>query len=618
MALTWTLKLKDGMSGPAENAANALGVLQRKLKGVKGATDEATKEFTKTAPKFGRFSTFVGNALGRTSRAAQGLIKEGGKLDTWVQKIATRAPRLAFAMYQGREALNSFLQKWPRAVKWAQRAEQAWGKYGSSARAAGSIALKGAAIAIGATVAIGAGIASVIQQAADFQTNKAKSLFAFDKLLGGPEAATRAWDVVRAASLKTRTSLSETAASFQSLLSAGFTLPQTDNLFKQLADLKTLNPQANVEGIVRALAQVRSKSKLTAEEVHGQLGDAGLNIGLVYEELGKKLGKSRDEVAKLMAAGKIDANTGIAAIQAAISKQAGGGPAGELAGKAPKSFGESIAFAKDAFFDLLKLDFKPIMDMIGRLSQSEGAKKFGTAIEKIVGTLTDPKSIAFIESFIDKVGGNFFEGLGEGFEAVGKFFQDFDEGDMETMASAAKLLGQAIGGIGAAILFVSQAAAALWDWIGSIGDLFTSASTDVNTASASLGGSIIDGIVAGIQAKASAVADAVKAACRSAIDSAASVLRIGSPSKVFRDEVGKQIPAGMALGVQKGESKASDATARMGERAAEAGRRLSQIINNSSTSNRTQNNTINVNGSADQGTVNRLGAELRSLTLMHA
>src|SRR5688500_7927062 len=105
MALTWTLKLKDGMSGPAENAANALGTLERKLKGVKGATKQTTKEFDKVAPKFGRFSTFVGKALGATSRAAKGLIKEGGRLDGWVQRIAARAPRFGVAMFRAQQAL---------------------------------------------------------------------------------------------------------------------------------------------------------------------------------------------------------------------------------------------------------------------------------------------------------------------------------------------------------------------------------------------------------------------------------------------------------------------------------------------------------------------------------
>ena len=64
-----------------------------------------------------------------------------------------------------------------------------------------------------------------------------------------------------------------------------------------------------------------------------------------------------------------------------------------------------------------------------------------------------------------------------------------------------------------------------------------------------LGKNIVTGIANGIINGASAIVDAAKTAALSALDSAKKTLGIHSPSRVFRDEVGEQISAGIALGI---------------------------------------------------------------------
>lgn len=68
---------------------------------------------------------------------------------------------------------------------------------------------------------------------------------------------------------------------------------------------------------------------------------------------------------------------------------------------------------------------------------------------------------------------------------------------------------------------------------------------------ASIGGDIVRGIARGITGAAGAVVSALGGVVSSAISAAKSKLGIASPSKVFRDEVGRWIPEGVAEGIER-------------------------------------------------------------------
>lgn len=68
-----------------------------------------------------------------------------------------------------------------------------------------------------------------------------------------------------------------------------------------------------------------------------------------------------------------------------------------------------------------------------------------------------------------------------------------------------------------------------------------------------VGRSIIDGIKNGITGAAGSIAEAVGGLGKGLLGRAKKALKISSPSKVFRDEVGAMIPAGMAEGIEDGE-----------------------------------------------------------------
>ena len=75
----------------------------------------------------------------------------------------------------------------------------------------------------------------------------------------------------------------------------------------------------------------------------------------------------------------------------------------------------------------------------------------------------------------------------------------------------------------------------------------------------SIGKNIIDGIITGIRNAAESLFNALRDLAKKALQAAKDVLGIESPSKVFRDQVGRYIPAGVALGIRNnlGQVKAS-------------------------------------------------------------
>lgn len=66
----------------------------------------------------------------------------------------------------------------------------------------------------------------------------------------------------------------------------------------------------------------------------------------------------------------------------------------------------------------------------------------------------------------------------------------------------------------------------------------------------SLGRDIINGVIAGLNAAGSALWDAITNIARGAFDSVKRFFGIGSPSKLMRDEIGKFIPSGIAVGIE--------------------------------------------------------------------
>ena len=139
------------------------------------------------------------------------------------------------------------------------------------------------------------------------------------------------------------------------------------------------------------------------------------------------------------------------------------------------------------------------------------------------------------------------------------------------------------------------------------------------------GMSIGEGMMGGIYAMAGAVASAASSIAFGAVAAARSALAINSPSKVFRDQVGRAIPEGMAVGIEKYGYYVDDSMTDLANKTVESGKKytdgfgfnlpgrgdlvsgLTDILatrfgyagGGSSSSNVTNNYTLNANGTAN-------------------
>lgn len=119
-----------------------------------------------------------------------------------------------------------------------------------------------------------------------------------------------------------------------------------------------------------------------------------------------------------------------------------------------------------------------------------------------------------------------------------------------------------------------------------------------NTDWLSLGKNIISGIVEGIKSMASAVWNAIKQICKDALKSVKSFFGISSPSKVMRDQVGKWIPEGMAVGIAENMDVVADAMQDLSDEAtANINGSVQSVVAVQSA------NTSNLNRSSTNGTV---------------
>lgn len=135
----------------------------------------------------------------------------------------------------------------------------------------------------------------------------------------------------------------------------------------------------------------------------------------------------------------------------------------------------------------------------------------------------------------------------------------------------------------------------------------------------SAGVNAMAGLTAGITAGRSGVVSAMRSAARAAVNAAKSELKIKSPSRVFRDEVGAMIMKGFGQGVLT-ESKAQARIIRNAARYLTDEAKEGAIIHNATTNQKTYNqqSSVNLSGNTfyvhDEQDIRSLAVEIAALT----
>lgn len=429
-----------------------------------------------------------------------------------------------------------------------------------------------------------------------------RAIIAFDALSKGAKTGSADLAKVRQLAFEMGAPFEDTAESIMKLRKMGFAAAEAENLFKSMQDMRGVGAtMEETKRAIVAITQIKSAGKLQGDEMN-QLAEAGVGASEVYKQLGKILGKTVPEVIKMKEAGKIDSDTAIKGIMAALAETTGSKKPGELGKKIAnetlgglleklKNFG---GIAMDTIAEKVAPAFmklKPILDDIMNALQSPEAKK---AIDDIAAGVSAIFSGAVAAWPAVK---QFTAGLLEGLAPL----KDIGKGVMDTLgpllkmlgvdakdaASGARLFGQALALVigaatlagavlaGVAALFVAipvaifKAGAAvggaiveLVSWIAGLPARIGALASEFLAQATTLASSLIDGLVNGITAGAARVIEAVKGVAQGAISAAAMTLKIGSPSKVFA-ELGGFMAEGMALGIGDGADGVATASSKM-------------------------------------------------------
>lgn len=544
--LRWRLLLRDGVSGPAKRARDSLKAYRQELR-----------------------------------RAQQSAARDAAR----AQRDAARA-----AAQNARR-----MQENTRLL--AQGTRTGLGLLGGLAVGAAS-ALAGV---VGSFAEVGVAAARSVVEIAAFRES---SLVALEAVLGSSEAAGRqfrnAITVANQTPLDTQDIIQQTAG----FAIAGFAEREIQPLVAASADLGAAFGQRSQEGFAFALSQIRAAGQFQGQELL-QLQNANVSREAVLASIARQLNLGTGEAGNRAALQairqrRVNSSVGIqAALDAVQTRLDRGRALGSFARDQANTLTGALSNARNAIFNLI----------VGMdLGNLPGIRTFKDTLIAVTGALQEGSPAAAmlrgaVAGAANAVGGLFgrlfsvqnvtgaFGMVGRAVAAIGRFataawpvvrafvsalgpgfmagiaplrslFASLLSGGppsaqtMALIAGAARGIGSALGfAAGAIVTFVAGMSAlvagitAVW---GTIGGLVAAGVTTLRTMFGSIGTNIVDGIIQGINGGAARLAEAVRGMGRNAVQSARAALGIASPSRVFADVIGRQIPAGIELGIQRG------------------------------------------------------------------
>lgn len=348
---------------------------------------------------------------------------------------------------------------------------------------------------------------------------------------------------------KTRAALESTIATAQE---CGIKIP--DGLADGIASGETTPEQAiqqmqgALKGSFDALAQMAAENGLKVpEELSAGISEGGQAAVDAYSQLISLLAGKMPELQQAIQEGATDSGTKeavqteINSAAEAVSDSTGSfQSAGEQLGNAVSSgiaqgIQSNRAQIVQAINDALKAD---------DVSTGSGFSGIGESVAEAIASGVKAKSGLVSQAVAEAAtsGAETARSAAAAFQSTGNLFAQGMASGISAQAALAKQQAVAAG---------SAAASAVSACRGS----FVSA-----------GGNMAAGLAAGINAGRSSAINAAASMAAQALAAAKARLDIHSPSKAFRNQVGKQIPAGMAFGIKDSTNLATAAASQMSQK----------------------------------------------------
>lgn len=459
--------------------------------------------------------------------------------------------------------------------------QQALSKTFDTVKEMGTLAVIGAG-------AIAAGFLALTTSFADFAQ---RSELGFGQLAKHGASASKLFAHARGEAEALGLDVKDTTKTFMKFLALQFDPKQATDMIRMGADLQAFgNTAEDTQRIFAQLGQIQAKGKLQGEELI-VLAENGISTQLVYEQLSKTLGKTKDEILKMQQAGKLTSDIALPAIGEAVKaklhiKEFGdagrkiadstlSGMTGRLKAQAQNALTEiGIAIAP-----MLSEVFKPLADSLGKFLKDP--ENIAALTETMTGFIEGIKAaVPFVKEFIGSFGEGFMSAAPAVFEAMSGAL-GFMSGNSKDLMTNTKFLARTLGElvafglavagvfgglIHAALVSVSvvvQAGIGVWqgliNTIGEavvfFGDLFTELGGRIEAAKGwpetmfEIGKAIVEGLARGINALVNLPFVAIGNIATGIKDRLKAVLGIASPSTVFMG-YGEDVVKGFQLGLE--------------------------------------------------------------------
>jgi len=435
------------------------------------------------------------------------------------------------------------------------------------------------------------------------------SLASLNAVLGNARSAGRAYRNAIVIANQTPLDTRDVIQAQTQLAVAGFRESELTPLLAAFSDVQAARGGEAGQALIRVLGQIRGLGRVNRGDITMQAQTAGLAPGLVFEAIARRMGLQNAAAAEA-AVGQRRVNSQVA-IQAFLDATSRaydqGGPLGTFARQQSETLTGALSNLRNAGFNLLaQIDFSKIPGVIAfrnAILQITAALDAGSpAGQRLRGVITgtvntvgnlfarvNPQTIAqgfgFVQRGVVGVGNGlrtawpvvraFGQGFGPAFMAavrpLGAIFAQLasgggpSAGTMQMIATAARGLGVALGllvgtmtiavVIGAAFITTTTAwGVALLGWVSNF-------AATLSERFRGMGADIMAGLRNGILSSVAAPVVAIQAAGQNLVDGVKQTLGIQSPSKVFADEVGRWIPAGVEQGITRNTGGMTDALA---------------------------------------------------------
>lgn len=473
-------------------------------------------------------------------------------------------------------------------------------KIGDAAKSAGSIglaALKGIGTAfVGLTAAAGAGVAAVAKMGVEYNAQMQAYQTSFSTMFGDAEKARALTDDLKKMAASTPLAMTDLADASQTLLAFGVSSDRLLPTLKNLGDV-ALGDSQKMQSLALAFGQMSSTGKLTGQDLL-QMINAGFNP---LNEISKMTGKSVAELKEEMSRGAISADMVAEAFQHATSE--GGQFYNAMANQSQTFEGQMStlkdnvsalagSLTEDLFTNLAANVLPQVNTWVEELlaaAETEGiagvVDTAGTILSEGLAAILDAApsfvdaATSLVSSFLGAIHNSSPQVTDGAVELITTLVTGFVDMVPEIISTAGTLILGLIDGLTShAPEIVSTAGTLIKNLVSGFVEYMPQIIRAMGELAAAIVGALMDvdwiqvgkdvirGLINGIGAMAGALWDAAVNVAKSALDGIKSFFGIASPSKVMRDQVGKQLDAGLAVGIEDNADEAADSARNVSRR----------------------------------------------------